>query len=152
MKPILSAAAAAAATAAVALATSASGQSTPTTLSLVDHETHVALADVKPKGLPKKISQGDTLALGGRTTGDDRGTSNLVCTVTQPGRRAVFACHGTLELRRGSISFEGVTHANVDGDTFAVVGGTGDYEAAAGTMVTGSGKGDATKITLTLIQ
>lgn len=149
MKPYLLAALAAAVTAA-ALVASANGQSSPTVLHLVDHEKHFALTDVKPKGAQRKGSQGDTLYLGGRTTGDDRGTSNLICSVTKPGRKSTFECRGTLALRKGTITFEGVTYSNVDGDTFAVTGGTGAYDGAAGTMVSGSGKGDATKLTITL--
>jgi hypothetical protein len=144
------AAVAAAATAALLVA-SASGQSQPTTLHLVDHEKYFAFTDVKPKGIEKKTSQGDTVYLGGILTGDSKGRSHLVCTATLPGRkRAQYTCNGILALAGGDIAVEGRTLNASNLAAFAVTGGTGDYAGAAGTIATHGHSGSRTDIVITL--
>jgi hypothetical protein len=152
MKPLIPAAAAAA-LAAAALAATASGASAPATLRLTQIDHHFKLVDVAPRGGDAKPpSQGDELVIGGRLRqgGRSAGSSNLVCTVTQPGRRAVADCTGTLVLRRGDISFAGVSAFAKQINVAAVTGGTGDYAGATGVVTTSDGSGSRTAITVEL--
>jgi hypothetical protein len=152
MKPLIPAALAAAVTAA-ALAASASGDPSPATLRLTQLDHHFKLVDVAPRGGDAKPpSQGDELVIGGRLRQGARaaGSSDLVCTVTQPGRRAVADCSGTLVLAHGDITFAGVNAFAQRSNVAAITGGTGDYAGATGTVTTRDGAGDRTAITVEL--
>lgn len=143
-----------AAAVAVIVAT-ASGQSTPTTttalksttIKLVQRDEHFQFIDVAPKGGARKPpSQGDEFVIGGMLTeaGRSAGTSNFVCTVTQPGSKGLSVCVGTLVLNGGTVTINGVSRLATDTDTYAVTGETGRYASATGSVDTATGKNDTT--------
>jgi hypothetical protein len=149
MHRILIAGVAIAATAAAFVAT-ASGQTAPTTIHLVDHTKGFAYNDVKPKGLAKqKASLGDQFYITGKLTGDQTGTDALVCTVIVAGKHGAEYCTGIAHLTSGDVMFAGRVTDNDAPDDLAVVGGTGAYAGARGTVHTTNGAHDTTDITLT---
>ena len=116
---------------AVALVGSAGAQA-PTTLELVqiDREVKTGLVDNPPK---RRESAGDVFTVRGpiRDAQNRRaGTSNGVFTQTGP-----KSAHGaaTFTLPSGRIAIQGVLGTSGD-DTLAVVGGTGAYANATGTV------------------
>lgn len=150
--PPIVAVVAAAATAA-AIAVSASGQAAPTTIQLTGLDDNFKFIDVAPMGGERKpFSEGDSFAIGGRLLagGKAAGTSNVVCTVTQPGRKGLSECTGTLVLADGGITFAGVSAVATNVDVFAVTGGTGSYVGATGTVTEREGKGDKIPLTVKL--
>jgi hypothetical protein len=152
MKHLSTAALAAAAVLAL-VATTASGHSSATTIALVQKDHHFQFVDVAPKGgLRKPPSQGDQYVIGGNLTasGKTAGLSNLVCTITQPGKNGISECVGTVILAKGTISFGGVSHIVTSGDTFAVTGGTGAYVGVRGVLIGSQGTGGSTNITVKL--
>jgi hypothetical protein len=78
-----------------------------------------------------------------RQDGRDVGTSGVVCTVTHvvPPYDGVqtFHCVGTLSLRRGQITLQGLIEVQGEDDpgpfTVAITGGTGAYRGAGGEAV-----------------
>jgi hypothetical protein len=144
MKRILPAALAATAAAAAV----AHGQTAPTTLHLVDHNTGFVFSDVKPKQLPKTSSPGDTLTISGKLTGDATGASHLICTVVVGGKKEQELCQGNAALPGGDLFFSGRLTPAATG-SLAVTGGTGKYAGASGTIATRDGKQDTTIIDVT---
>jgi hypothetical protein len=89
-------------------------------------------------------SLGDELVFSERLSrhGRDVGTSGVVCVATQvtpPYDVTDFHCVGTLRLRRGQITLQGLIEVQGETDmgpfTVAITGGTGAYEGAGGTAV-----------------
>jgi hypothetical protein len=153
MKHLLTAAVTAASVLAIVAAT-ASGHSTGTTIRLVQHDKHFAFIDNPPKGgMQKPPSEGDQYVIGGVDTENGRpaGTTNLVCVVTQPGKKAVSTCNGSLILAKGTITATGVSSIASNRDTYAITGGTGAYAGARGVLVTTQGKNESTLIVVKLI-
>jgi hypothetical protein len=77
-----------------------------------------------------------------RQDGRDVGTSGVVCTVTHtvpPYDVQMFHCVGTLSLRRGQITLQGLIEVQGEDDpgpfTVAITGGTGAYRGAGGEAV-----------------
>jgi hypothetical protein len=158
MKSLIYVVAVAAALVAV-VAAGALGKSSPavnasTTLRFVEHDSAFAFVDVPPKGGERKPpSQGDQFVIGGRLTQGSKnvGTSNLVCTITQPGKNGLSTCAGTLIVAGGTITAQGVSYLTTNADTFAVTGGTGRYASATGVVVSSQSKsGAADDITVKL--
>jgi hypothetical protein len=133
---------------------SSSAGAASTTLRFVEHDSAFAFVDVPPKGGARKPpSQGDEFVIGGRLTQGGRkvGTSNLVCTITQPGKNGLSTCAGTLIVPGGTIAAQGVSYLTTNTDTFAVTGGTGRYASAEGVVISSQAKGaDADDITVKL--
>jgi len=155
MKLLISAALAAAAIA-VAIATTASGQTvtahTAATLTFLSHDAHFQFIDVPPKGGDHKPpSEGDEFVIGGSLEhgGKSVGTSNLVCTITQPGDHGVSTCAGMAIIPGGTLAIQGVSYIAGNSDTYAITGGTGRYAGAKGTVAS-TQKGQADQITVTL--
>ena len=74
--------------------------------------------------------------------GREVGTSGVVCTVTQavaPYDVLTFHCVGTLSLRGGQITLQGLIEVQGEDDpgpfVVAITGGTGKYSGASGTAV-----------------
>ena len=72
----------------------------------------------------------------------EAGTSGVVCTVTEtfpPYTDVTYHCVGTLSLRRGQITLQGLVDVQGEGDlgpwTVAITGGTGAYRGAGGEAV-----------------
>jgi hypothetical protein len=153
MKHLLTAAIAAAVVLAI-VAAAASGQSTGTTIRLVQHDKHFAFIDNPPKGgMQKPPSQGDQYVIGGVDSahGKPAGTTNLVCVVTQPGAKAISTCTGSLILARGTITAAGVSSVATNDDTYAITGGTGAYVGARGVIVSTQGANESTVLVIKLI-
>jgi hypothetical protein len=77
-----------------------------------------------------------------RERGREVGTSGAVCTVTEtepPYTDITFHCVGTLSLRRGQITLQGLVEVQGEDDmgpwTVAITGGTGRYRGASGEAV-----------------
>jgi hypothetical protein len=153
---ILTSAALVAAAIAVAIATTASG--TPVsahsarTLTFLSHDSNFKFIDLPPKGGENKPpSEGDefviggTLAQGGKTVG----TTNLVCTITQPGAKGLSACSGIATVPGGTLAIQGASYIAGNSDTYAITGGTGRYAGAKGTAAS-TQKGSGDQITVRL--
>ncbi len=116
----------------------ASGRTASYTIRVAQVERAFKFEDVAPRGGPTKpFTQGDAFVIGGQLLAGHKvvGTSNLVCTTTQPGRRGGNLCQGVLVLPRGEITFSGFnTVRDVPVTTFALTGGTGAYAGARGTL------------------
>ena len=89
-------------------------------------------------------SLGDELVFSERLTRRGRpvGVSGVVCTATQvepPYDELTFHCVGTLKLRRGQITLQGLIEIQGEDDpgpfTVAITGGTGRYRGAGGKAV-----------------
>ncbi len=114
-------------------------------LTLVERGFRFGTVDNPPRGARRGATSPGDVVTQSWTVHDDGGTrlgtAHQVCTATTPGRRpprrgAYFHCTGSHLLRDGSLQFafafrEG--EANGDAAT-AVVGGTGAYEGARGTL------------------
>ena len=89
-------------------------------------------------------SLGDELVFSERLTRRGRpvGVSGAVCTATQvepPYDELTYHCVGTLKLRRGQITLQGLIEVQGEDDpgpfTVAITGGTGRYSGAGGKAV-----------------
>ena len=89
-------------------------------------------------------SLGDELVFSERLSRHGRsvGVSGVVCTATQvepPYDDLMFHCVGTLKLRRGQITLQGLIEVQGEDDpgpfTVAITGGTGRYKGAGGKAV-----------------
>jgi hypothetical protein len=89
-------------------------------------------------------SLGDELVFSERLTrrGREVGVSGVVCTTTQvvpPYEVTMFHCVGTLRLKRGQITLQGLIEVQGEDDPgpfrVAITGGTGAYTGAGGTAV-----------------
>jgi hypothetical protein len=89
-------------------------------------------------------SLGDEIVFSERLSRHGRsvGVSGVVCTATQvepPYDDLMFHCVGTLKLRRGQITLQGLIEVQGEDDpgpfTVAITGGTGRYKGAGGTAV-----------------
>lgn len=132
MKPLLIAAAATAALAGSTLIGSAGAQTTPATLELVQLERDVrtGFVDNPPR---RRESAGDVFTIRGPVRdASGRRAGRAEAAFTQTGRRSALGA-ATFVLAGGRLMISGI----VDGggtDTLAVVGGTGAYAGAAGTV------------------
>ena len=128
------------ATAALLAAAVAHGQSAPSTLHLTQKPGSFTFVDAPPRKGVRKPSPGDTFVIVGKDTGDDTGTTHLVCTVTS---KAGSDCQGVARLSRGTLTVEGFSAFAGDSDTYAVTGGSGAYAGRTGVaVVTGNDTDD----------
>jgi hypothetical protein len=110
------------------------------TLELVtlDRETRSAVVNNPPR---RRLSAGDLILFNGRLRdGSNRpaGRLHVSLVATQPPPRVVALGSATFILRNGQIMVSGPIVVGGRGDrtdTFAVVGGSGAYTAARGTLV-----------------
>jgi hypothetical protein len=84
-----------------------------------------------------------------RQRGREVGTSGVVCVVTEavpPYTVLTFHCVGTLSLRRGQITLQGLLEVQGEDDpgpfTVAITGGTGAFRGASGQAVVRDISGD----------
>jgi hypothetical protein len=107
------------------------------TLRLVATEDQFEFVDLGAQG----PSLGDELVFSEvlRQRGREVGTSGVVCTVTAiavPYEVQTFHCVGTLSLRRGQITLQGLIEVQGEDDpgpfVVAITGGTGAYRGAGG--------------------
>jgi hypothetical protein len=144
----LAAGLAASAAALVITATGGAQDATPQTLTFVEHEAtskNSAEIDNPPR---HKFSTGDAFVFSGDVYDADnkvrQGTDTVACTSI----RQRILCHGTFNLKGGMISVVG-SSAN-DDFAGAVVGGTGAYVGARGTIAVKNGKKNSI-VTFTLL-
>jgi hypothetical protein len=106
-------------------------------LRIVATETQFEFLDLGTPG----PSLGDELVFSERLSRRGRpvGVSGVVCTATQvepPYDDLMFHCVGTLKLRRGQITLQGLIEVQGEDDpgpfTVAITGGTGKYRGASG--------------------
>jgi hypothetical protein len=142
------AAAAAAVVAIIVVATSAGGQAPQgRTITLIEQPkgSTFGFVDNPPKtrrtkqGEPVRFSAGDIEAFSSRVTdqqGNPQGRVDAHCIVSRPGgpRTEEDSCLGAFTLRDGTIALATATRGEQTKITIAVVGGTGAYNGARGTM------------------
>lgn len=121
-----------------ALAVARPGSASGTTLTLHVSGTKLAEVDVPPLVTSKTSpeSPGDELIGVSRLSGSARGTRYLACAVAKQGgsvETALYDCRVTYVLSGGTIVAEGVVHV-ARTSVAAIVGGTGAYAGASGTL------------------
>jgi len=144
-RTLLLAAAVVAASAAgiAAAATSYASSSDGRTIHLVEREGSSTIVDNAPTSNPRTrlLSAGDfwagTMKLYA-DSGERAGSLQVVCTATVSGQESHtrFQCQGTVRLADGTLALAALIerHPDKDIDHISVVGGTGAYEGARGTM------------------
>jgi hypothetical protein len=144
---LLLVAALAAAVGAFAVANVFAGSAGERTIRLVERGGTFSFVDNAPTGneRTKLISAGDfsagTVKLYDKS-GKRAGSLHLVCVATVSGQEVheQFQCNGTVKLTDGTLALSALNerHADHDVDHIAVVGGTGAYKGARGSLVTTS--------------
>jgi hypothetical protein len=135
---VLSAAAAAVASAAVVVGSSGAQTPAPTgTLELValDREASFKFVDLPPR---RRESAGDQFLITERlrdTSNNRAGRAHAAFSFT-PGKPAAAQGSGTFVLATGQIVVTGIVDEQGRTDTLAIVGGSGAYAGARGTLVT----------------
>jgi len=137
--PLLIAAGLAASATALVLAVGGSAQGpTPKTIQLVEQGVQFTEVRNPPKGL----SQGDAAVYRAKlkdTSGQAVGTYHSHCLISKAGSHPVALCTDSFFLRDGRITAVG--GVNLDrNQLLPVVGGTGAYEGAQGTLLIEAGK------------
>lgn len=147
LMPFVAPAIAAAAAFAVAAALAGGSTSTGRTIRLVERGGTSTDIDNPPKGnrVTHLISAGDfsagTVKLGDES-GKPVGTLHLVCVATVAGTdlSSRFQCTGTVRLAGGTLALSALSglRSKSGAKQIAVVGGTGAYEGARGSMTSGA--------------
>src|SRR5205814_2478058 len=134
-------AAAAALTAASALCiagVAGAAKTSGTTFHLVEKDEGFNFVDNKPlSGKAHIASIGDMFAFTSSlwTPGHKRaGSLNASCVVTSGGKHPIFECTGTFGLAGGQLELQTTMRENVNPTNIAIVGGTGAYEGALGSI------------------
>jgi hypothetical protein len=122
-------------------ATAGSAAPAPKSLHLVAHS--LKRVGFFPKSKPR---QGDRFGFGDSLSGDDTGFDRGVCTLI--GRKSL--CDVQAQLSRGTLSLQGFVSGKAQNLPIAVLGGTGDYDGAAGTAVINDVNKSTTDISITL--
>jgi hypothetical protein len=119
-----------------------------TTIRLTAHFTKQAILDLGDAG----PSVGDQqIGVGKLTRGDTTvGHFGIVCSFLAFADSPTGDCTVTARLAKGTISLQGYLNNNVDDNTLAVVGGTGDYRDAAGQALIHGVNDTTNKVTLEL--
>ena len=140
---LLAAVVAASAVGVAAAATSYASPSDGRTIRLVERGGSSTIVDNAPRGNPRTqlLSAGDfwagTMNLYA-DSGERAGSLHVVCTATVSGPESHtrFQCQGTVRLADGTLALAALIerHPDKDIDHISVVGGTGAYEGARGTM------------------
>jgi len=146
MKVLAAIAGAAAIAAAVAVGT-AGGQSSGRTITLIEQPkgSSFGFVDNPPKskrtkeGEPKHFSAGDIEAFSAPLTdpqGNPQGRLSAHCVVSRPGTGKTHAdsCVGGMNLKDGTLALVTTTLGDQTTTIISVVGGTGAYNGARGTM------------------
>lgn len=128
---------------AVAAALASGSSSTGRTIRLVERGGVSTSIDNPPKGdrVTQRISAGDfsagTVKLV-HESGKPAGALHLVCVATVAGTdlSSRFQCTGTVQLSDGTLALSALSglSSKPDAKSIAVVGGTGTYEGARGSM------------------
>jgi hypothetical protein len=101
-------------------------------------------------------SVGDILAFSSPLVDRSRtrslGSSSAQCVATRPGRvgDATYVCYGTFALRDGTLAVAALQHGEPKTQQLAILGGTGAYDGARGTILARTRKA-GTEDTITLL-
>jgi allene oxide cyclase-like protein len=104
------------------------------TVTTTFRDRDTSFVDVRPR---RRESPGDTVILPGRFTGAGKsGSLPVTCQVVERPRRnrETALCTGSVILADGQISFQGAIVGDPDTVTLSIVGGTGAYNGASGTL------------------
>lgn len=103
------------------------------TVTTTFRDRDVSFVDNRPR---RRESPGDVLLLPGTFTGAKSGSLLVSCTVVKRPRRnrETSNCTGTVILADGQIAFQGSIVGDPDTVTLPIVGGTGAYNGARGTL------------------
>lgn len=116
------------------------GQPGERTFSLLTQVSGFRDFDVPPKtkrGPNGRVSAGDGYTASWRVlspSGAPTGVLHVQCVVIAPGRAPVQQCHGTYLLRDGTIAYSLIFGGSADGEDRSIIGGTGAYEGARGSV------------------
>jgi hypothetical protein len=122
-----------------AVGVAATSHSNAVTFKLVEKSEAFHFVDNPPVGgQDQPPTLGDSFALVSSlwtTKGKRAGTLRATCTVTTGGRNGASTCYGTFGLKGGQLA--GIATVRGDGLTtrIAIVGGTGAYEGARGSVI-----------------
>lgn len=116
-------------------------KSSGTTMHLVEKDVAFNFVDNKPTSTRAAhiASIGDMFAFTSSlwTRGNKRaGTLNASCIVTSGGKVPTFECTGTFSLAGGQLELQTAMREDVNPTHIAIVGGTGAYEGARGSITT----------------
>jgi len=137
--PVLLAAGVAASASALVLAVGGSAQGpSPKTFQLV--ERPVQLTEIHNP--PRRVAQGDAAVYRAKLTasGETIGSEHSHCVVTKADKHPVALCTDSFFLRDGRITAVGGVNLDRSEQLLPVVGGTGAYEGAQGTVLFEIGK------------
>src|SRR5262249_6781751 len=107
------------------------------TFHLVEKDTGYNFVDNKPTSSAHVASIGDMFAFTSSlwTPGHKRaGSLQASCVVTSGGKHPVFECTGTFNLAGGQLELQTSMRDGVNPTSIAIVGGTGAYEGALGSI------------------
>ncbi|HEX6460778.1 MAG TPA: hypothetical protein VF032_17820 [Thermoleophilaceae bacterium] len=93
------------------------------------------------------LRNGDRFGFVDRISGDDSGSSRIVCTAV--GDRAL--CTIQVQLSKGTLSAQGVVPQRANNTPVAITGGTGAYNGARGTAFTTDTSSTSSKIDIQLL-
>jgi len=108
-----------------------------TTFRLVEKDEGFNFVDNKPTSAKHVASIGDMFAFTSSlwTPGHKRaGSLNASCIVTSGGTHPTFECTGTFSLAGGQLELQTTMRENDHATQIAIVGGTGAYEGARGSV------------------
>jgi hypothetical protein len=131
------AAALAAATALCVVGVAGAAKTAGKTFHLVEKDEGFNFVDNKPTSTKHVASIGDMLAFTSSlwTPGHKRaGSLNASCIVTSGGTHPVFECTGTFSLAGGQLELQTMMREGDNPTNIAIVGGTGAYEGALGSI------------------
>jgi hypothetical protein len=129
------------------------------TFVLIETGGTFSFVDVPPKAPNRRnprISAGDMLAITSQLRQGGQRVGNLYaeCIAVRRARRfnrARFQCNGSFDLRDGTLALSAVLKGNQENPTIAVIGGTGAYEGARGSVTSRNLSGDRTEDTVHLL-
>jgi hypothetical protein len=119
------------------VAAAGAAKTTETTFRLVEKDEGFNFVDNKPTSTKHVASIGDMFAFTSSlwTPGHKRaGSVNASCIVTSGGTHPIFECTGTFSLAGGQLELQATMRENDNPTQIAIVGGTGAYEGARGSV------------------
>jgi hypothetical protein len=125
--------------AAVSMAATGGKTSTGTTIHLIEHDTSFSFVSAAGPREGRTAKPGDEAVFTANlltTSKQPAGHVNVNCVATTGGANPALQCTGTFSLAGGTIVGSALIHAN--GRTpskIAILGGTGAYEGASGTIL-----------------
>jgi hypothetical protein len=97
--------------------------------------------------MPKHFKEGSRFGFVDRVSGDDTGSSRIVCTAI--GEKAL--CTVQVQLSKGTLSAQGIVPSRSRNTPVAIIGGTGAYNGARGTVFATDTSSRTTKLDVELL-